>query len=111
MTRAAALLIVLSACGSVAKPVSLGSGTYLITGTGAWSWTSGATVQAELYKEANAFCAKQGKELMPTGGSQRDGGFAQFGLADLQFRCLAHSDPELNRPVEQRAPDAGGVNP
>lgn len=96
-------LVVLSGCASGIVPI--GQDTYMMSDTGAWSWSSGGNLKAGIYKEAYAFCQKQGKEMMPVNTSQKDGGFSNFAHAEVQFRCLSKDDPEYKRPTMTKTPD------
>jgi hypothetical protein len=44
-------------------------------------------VRAEVYKEANEFCAKQGGEVETVNLELANAGFAKSAAATLQFRC------------------------
>jgi hypothetical protein len=96
-------LVGLCSCAS-SGPVPVGPDTYMIAKPGDFFTLSGASVQADLYREAGAFCVQQQKELMPVDSSYRDSGPARFATAEIRFRCLAKGDPMLGRPVP--APDA-----
>jgi hypothetical protein len=100
---AALTVALLTGCSS--GPVSIGRDTYLVSNTGAWSWSSGAALRGDLYREANTFCRSQGKELMPDRSASINGGFSQFAQAEVQFRCLAQGDPDLGRPRLRSEPN------
>lgn len=105
-SRLYSILVVsaLSACAS--GPVSMGRDTYMMADTGAWSWSSGAALKANLYKEADEFCRVKGKEMMPVSSRQNNANMSgTFAHAELQFRCLSQGDPELKRPTMEAAPD------
>jgi hypothetical protein len=76
----------------------MGRDTYMLSSTGAWSWSSGAALKGDLYREADAFCRSQGKAMMPARSISNNGSFSEFAQAEVQFRCLAEDDPELRRP-------------
>lgn len=95
---------VLAGCASPG-PVPIGKDTYMLAGTGAWSWSSGAALKGDLFREADAFCRGLGKQLMPVNTAANDGSFSRFAQAELQFRCLAEGDPELARPTLQPVPN------
>ena len=98
-------IALLSACASPGGPVPMGKDTYMLSNTGAWSWSAGAELKGELFREADAFCRGQGKNLMPESTATKDANFSQFAHAELQFRCLADGDPELKRPTMVQAPN------
>ena len=81
--------------GCASGPVEMGRDTYMMTDTGAWSWSSGAAIKAGLYKDANKYCAAKNKVMLPVRSRQQDGSFKNFGNAELQFKCLPEGDPEL----------------
>jgi hypothetical protein len=83
----------------------MGKDTYMLSATGAFSWSSGAALKGDMYREADAFCRGQGKQLMPVNTVSKDGSFSQFAQAELQFRCLAEGDRELARPTLEPAPN------
>jgi hypothetical protein len=85
-------------------PVQIGRDTYMVANTGAWSWSSGASLKADLYQQANVFCASKGKELMPENTTSNNGSFSDFAHAELQFQCLSAGDPDLARPHMRQAP-------
>lgn len=105
-----AYLVILIATSLVAGcassgPVPMGRDTYMLSSTGAWSWSSGGGLKGDLFREADAFCKSQGKQLMPVNTASRDGSFSQFAQAEIQFRCLAEGDHELARPTLEPVPN------
>lgn len=44
--------------------------------------------KADIYREANDFCGKQGKKVQTVSLQMTDSGFAQPASASLQFRCM-----------------------
>ena len=85
-------------------PVPMGRDTYQLSGTGAWSWSSGAALKGDMFREADTFCRGQGKQMQPVNTASNDGSFQRFAQAELQFRCLAPGDPELGRPTLEPVP-------
>jgi hypothetical protein len=88
LASAAALAIgFLVGCAS-SGVVPTGAGTYMITKQSATGFHSGASVTADLYREAGEFCAAQKKELVRINVSEKDGvpGYA-FASSQLEFRC------------------------
>jgi hypothetical protein len=83
----------------------MGKDTYMLSNTGAWSWSSGAGLKGELFREADAFCRSQGKHLMPINTSSNDGSFSRFAHSEIQFRCLVEGDVELRRPMLEMVPN------
>lgn len=89
--------LVLIGCAS-SLPVPMGPDTFMLENTGAWSWSSGNSLKADLYREADAFCRERGQHLMPIEASANHGSLTRFAHAELQFRCLNEKDAELGRP-------------
>ena len=91
--------LLLTGCAN-SGPVPVGPDTYMIANTGAWSWSSGAALQGDLYREASAFCAASGKQIMTRDSRHNDSamGFSSFAHAEVQFMCLDAGDPQLRRP-------------
>ncbi|MDR4470403.1 MAG: hypothetical protein MRJ68_19255 [Nitrospira sp.] len=77
----------------------------MLANTGAWSWSSGASLKGELFQKADAFCRGHGKQLMPLNTNSTDASFSQFAHSEIQFRCLAEGDPELRRPTLEMVPN------
>lgn len=84
--------------------VPMGRDTYMIAKDGSFTTFGGAAVKAELYQEANTYCEKKGKQLMPVKEASRDSGYGRYANAELQFRCLDVNDPELRRPTMESEP-------
>jgi hypothetical protein len=97
------------ACTASSDPVAMGPDTYIIAEN--WGVGGGASLKVDAYRKAGDFCHRQGKELMPVQATHSDskwGSWAEGGTwasAEVQFRCLNPSDPELARPKERRAAD------
>ena len=83
----------------------IGKDTYMMSGTAPWSWSSGASIKADLFREANTFCVQQGRQLMPVSTDGNNASFSQFAQAEIEFRCLKEGDPELQRPNLEPAPN------
>jgi hypothetical protein len=90
--------ISIAACANSGDPVPMGRESYLLSSTGAWSWSAGGALKADLYREANAFCRSQGREWLPVHAVTTDGSFSTFARAEVEFRCLAKDDPALQQP-------------
>ncbi|MNJ37376.1 hypothetical protein D3C77_321930 [compost metagenome] len=111
------LALLITGCAELTAPpsysdvVPMGPDTYMVTKEEYYQ-TSGSAVKANLYRRANAFCESKGKQLMPMREMSRDGvsgyGTTTRGIpanAEIQFRCLDSSDPELTRPTMESVPD------
>ncbi len=87
--KALGLMVLLTACAS-SGVIQVDPDTYLVAkrspqlGFGA---PVGAT--ADVYKEANAFCARQGKSVETVNLDQENSAFGRPASASLKFRCVA----------------------
>ncbi|MBD8790932.1 hypothetical protein IFR09_11135 [Pseudomonas syringae] len=86
--------IVLAGCSGPGI-VPMGSDTYMLAKDGSFTTFGGGAVKAELYKEAHAYCASQGREILPLRDASRDSGYGRYANAEIQFRCLKAGDPAL----------------
>ncbi|MEG0861855.1 MAG: hypothetical protein RSG79_19855 [Pseudomonas sp.] len=111
------IALLITGCAELKPPppfsdvVPMGLDTYMLTKEDQFK-TSGSAVKADLYRRANAFCELKGKHLMPVKDSSRDGVKDHSNWtrsipanAEIQFRCLDSSDPELTRPTMKSVPD------
>ena len=98
-------IIALSGCAS-SGPVPMGKDTYMISKQSSTGFHSGASVKADIYREANEFCIKKGLEFQPVKEFSKDGvpGYA-FANAEVVYRCLASGDAEINRPTPKSIPN------
>lgn len=94
----------LSACAH-SGVVSMGPDTYMIANS-EWGFTSGGVQKAKVMKEASDYCNSIGKEMLPISTNQNDVAWGKTPAAEVQFRCLPHGDPELQRPTLQPIPTA-----
>jgi hypothetical protein len=81
--------------------VPIGQDTFMIANEG---WSSGSTLKAGLYQEANEFCIARGQQLMPIDAKSNNSVWGSLGsggtnaAAEISFRCLSQTDAELHRP-------------
>lgn len=68
--------------------VEIADDTYMHSKFGSMLTYSGSEVKAELYKEANQFCAAKGKKLEPLNSTSQDSGIGTYASAEIQFKCL-----------------------
>lgn len=90
MNRTAAiLLLALAGCASTGV-VPMDGGTYMIALRSAQVGFGPANgAKADVYKEANAFCATQSKQVQTVRLDMTDGGFARPASVSLKFKCTA----------------------
>lgn len=68
--------------------IPVGDGVFMIAKKSATTTGTGGQVKADLYKEANAYCKQQGKELETIDVTGVDGRpFVRTASAELRFRC------------------------
>lgn len=67
--------------------VEITDNTYMHSKFGSFVTFSGSEVKADLFKEANQFCAAKGKKLRPINSTAVDSGMATYASAEIQFRC------------------------
>ena|SRR2546429_2671380 len=81
-------LLALTACASTGV-VPIGDDTYMIGKRSAQAgFGPPIHAQANVYKEAAAFCAKQSKSVETVKLDAQDTGFGRPGSVQLQFRCV-----------------------
>lgn len=102
-------LVSLTGCASTGV-VPTGPNSYMIGKTSAGcGFRSADGTTAKLYRQANAYCSAQGKQILTLDVTARDGiPFARCASARLQFKCLAPDDPELVKAAHSapiRAPE------
>jgi uncharacterized lipoprotein YajG len=82
-------LFLLAGCAS-SSPIATGKDTYMLTKTSAGGvFVSGTSVKADLLKEANEFCAKQGKTMTLLNGTAKNAiPFARMPSSEISFQCV-----------------------
>lgn len=85
-------VLLLAGCSSTGI-VPTGQDTYMVAKkSAAGVATSGATIKAELYGEANAYCAKDGRVVETiTATSANAIPFARMSQAEINFKCVART--------------------
>lgn len=87
--------VVLVGCGA-GQIMQTGNDTYSVTSSGAGFSTDG--VKADVYREANEFCAQKTRVMVEVSLKTQDGALGRNPpSADLKFRCLVQGDPEINQ--------------
>ena len=85
------LVVGVSGCSSTGV-VPMDRDTYMVAKRSAQAgFGPPVRVEADVYAEANAFCAKQSKKLETVHLDITDSGFAKPGSVSLQFRCALDS--------------------
>ena len=96
---AALLCLVAVGCATTGTdgPVPIGPNLYMIGGLGGFTDFSSSGVKARMFREGNAFCAKQGRTMLPTSDTGKDSDLGKYASAEVQFYCLLPNDPRLSR--------------
>jgi len=81
------LVLLLAGCASAPTVVQIGPDTYMLATSAPGD--SGGEIIADLYRQANAYCAEQKKQVVTVSSKSRDSGFARRGTGEIQFRCEA----------------------
>lgn len=83
-----ALIWLISGCGSTGI-VKLEDNKYMISEKNAKvGFVNAAEEKASVYQQANAFCAKQGKQVKTLDLELRNSGFGRSASATLEFSCI-----------------------
>lgn len=97
MFRFVFLALILSGCTSSSGVIPDGKDAYRILHTGDTGFTNSGTLQKNTYKEASAFCDKQGKIVetitMDSKQSRPLGGWPE---ANLLFKCVSRDEVQNN---------------
>ena len=94
----------LTGCQS-SGPVAIGPDTYTLSSAGGFFTFSGGSVNADLFREANAFCQSQGRQVVGMNMRSQDSGWGAPAQGNINFRCLTPGDPDLRRPNVQMVPE------
>ncbi len=80
--------MILTACASNTGIVPIGDGIYLSSKQDYSLNYHGGKVKAELYQEAEQFCAAQNKKSAPVSDNSRDATmYSNYASAEIKFRC------------------------
>ena len=94
-------MVLMAGCGTVARSsgaMQVGPDTYRIMARA--SMASQAESQKMAFGEANLYCTSLSKKMVTTNTRS-----TEFDGFELTFRCLRDGDPDLVRPILQKAPD------
>lgn len=71
--------------------IQTGDGTYMVAKkSAAGVITNGSEIKAEIYQEANAYCAKDGRVVQTISATSANAiPFARMPQAEINFRCVA----------------------
>ena len=94
-------IALLAGCGTVARSsgaMQIGPDTYRIMARAPMGNQLGSQQMA--FSEANGFCTTMGKKMVTTNTKS-----TELEGYEVTFRCLRDGDPDLVRPILQKAPD------
>jgi len=82
-----AALLTLFGCATNSGIVDLGGGNYVYEKED-WTAYNGNSTKVEILKEASAFCAKQGKQMVVQSSSAKPyTPYSSYAGAEVQFSC------------------------
>jgi len=80
-------LLALFGCATNSGIVDLGGGSYVYEKEDAWAY-NGSSTKVEILKEAAAFCAKQGKQMVVQSSAAKPyTPYSSYAGAEVQFSC------------------------
>lgn len=87
ISLAVVVAVALSGCATNSGIVSLGGDNYVYAKEDAWAYNGNAT-KVEILKEASAFCAKQGRQMVVQSSDAKQYTIgSSFAGAEVQFSC------------------------
>lgn len=83
------VLLIFSGCSEKSGVYASGSGTHSITNQAATGFSGKQDIRTNAYKEAAAFCKKQGKDFVIIRMDENEGPYilGKYPRVTLQFRC------------------------
>lgn len=99
------LLATLVGCAQSSGVLKLGPDTYTTSAAAAPARGGSSEARKLALIEANEYCTQLGKEILVTNIGTATTNLYGAGKAEVTFRCLTKSDPELQRPEFRQAPD------
>lgn len=82
------IVLLLAGCATQSSGVISMSDRMVIRGKNTTIGATSGDVMADLYKQANAHCAKQGQAVQEIRVTERGAGLAQFPEGSMEFRCV-----------------------
>ena len=82
-------LFLLAGCASTTGVVSAGKDQYMISREDNGPASSLGAIKAQVFQEAGAFCAGQGKTMEIIRENDVPRSFGQFPQTSLQFKCIS----------------------
>jgi hypothetical protein len=81
--------VILAGCATSTGVVPIGGGNYSIAREDNGPTASLANIKAAAYRDANNFCAGQGKDVHINGSTDTPRSFGQFPQVEVRFSCVA----------------------
>lgn len=81
-------VLALSGCAGVTDVVPAGPDTYIVASHGVMGWSSGGAQKAKAFQDADEYCSRQGKQMMPVRTSEEPGGFGKIASGEVEFKCV-----------------------
>jgi len=95
---------ILAGCATSSGIVPTGPDSYMVSRSAGWGSANASSVLADDYREANEFCAKDGKKMETVHTQTSPMYFGHRPEAQLDFMCLQPGDSQLRRPMMQADP-------
>lgn len=97
-----ACLIAVAGCAHNSGVVSMGGDTYMITRQAATGFSGSGNLKAKAIREASAYCASRGRIMKIVAITEAKPPYvlANFPKAEVVFKALDPSSPELKEPSE-----------
>lgn len=81
--------VILAGCASTTGVISAGKDQYMISREDNGPAASLGAIKAQVFQEAGAFCAGQGKTMEVVRENDVPRSFGQFPQTSLQFKCIS----------------------
>ena len=99
------LLFLVTACATSSGVQRLGPDTFVVSSQVMFGPGKASSARASALAEAEAFCAKLGKEVLVDEYKTAGHAMSLTGDSEVRFKCLARGDEDLKRPSFQPNPN------
>ena len=108
VVKLALLAATIAGCASHTGVIPMGRDTFMIAKQQATGFPGLGNMKAEIIGEGSRHCASVNKEfqIVSTNETQPPYVLGNYPRSEITFMCLAHGDPELQRPRLQKTPDS-----
>ena len=81
-----AVAALVAGCTTTTGVVEVGDGSYMLGSQTSGSW-SGSSVKADQFKQAAAYCTRNGEKLKLLGEKTQDASFYSYASSEIRFTC------------------------